>query len=451
MTRLNGVHVRAKANRGTSPENWPVSLPDPEISYPSPCLAHITWRFPAADVSRMLSEIRMRMGDRQERRVSGKRRLGRNSAARYRTNLLQVVPQDKRTIGLELLHCLAPRAWEQLGAKAVFKPVAQPQFTGKPEAGKPMDLIADVEILPRMEIPRGRYQGIQFYIPAREIVSDGQIERAIEERRFYFARYLVKADAEIQRGDFVALNIQEKPAGQADWGAVNRAQIVLGRGQAQPEIEERLVGMKAGQTLGVTLCHDGRDIEISIAIADHKVGQLPDDDDLCRKEGEACISALRDKMRAFLSMQAECKYQKALREQLMVAILGAGNFPMPPTMVVARGQLLKQEIMLQAARQGQKYQDTSEEQHRVSVMAARLVLEEYALYVIAQQEGIVVGDEDLAGEIRRMAQSDGQPSEEIRTRIEKGNMMDQLKQQCLFNKAVSWLIRQAKIQEEVVI
>lgn len=450
MTRLNG----AKRNRGSSPGIDSIPIPEPEIVYPGPCLARLVWKFPATDVSRMLADVRFRMGDRQEKRSKGKRCLGRNVSSRYHSNLLQAPPRDKRVIGLELLHRLAPRVWEKLGQHAGFRPVAQPQFTGKPEMGKALDLIAEVEILPRMEIPGERYRGVQIYVPAQAIVSETQIRHAIEERRFYFATYLAKNDPDVTigRGDFVALNIQERAAGAADWGPTNQAQIVLGRGQARMEIEEKLIGLKTGQTLGLTVCQDDREIEISIVIADHKVGHLPDDAELCAAEAMADMAALEYKMEQFLSAQAERRYQNSLRERMLATILGGTSFPMPPSMIAARGQMLKQGRMLQAAaRQGQKYLDTPEEQQRCQEIATRLVQEEYALYVIAAQEGISVGDGDISSEILRMATTDGQPPAEIRARIEKGNLMEQLRQQVLFNKTVSWLIQQAKIQEEVII
>ena len=73
---------------------------------------------------------------------------------------------------------------------------------------------------------------------------------------------------------------------------------------------------------------------------------------------------------------------------------------------------------------------------------------EVLLDAVARQEKLEVGDEEVAGEIQRMAQADPRQAARVRARYQSAERREALRDTLRERKALDWLIEKAEIADE---
>src|SRR5579884_1165026 len=113
----------------------------------------------------------------------------------------------------EVLQSLVPERLEQALEEAKLVPVTRPRVENVDfDAAGAVKFKARFEVLPEFEL--GDYRNIEIELEPAE-VSDGDVERAIEEKREQAATFVPVEGRPIQDGDYAVLKMTGTPEGGA--------------------------------------------------------------------------------------------------------------------------------------------------------------------------------------------------------------------------------------------
>ena len=150
------------------------------------------------------------------------------------------------------------------------------------EDGTNFCFVAEVPVRPKVEL--GTYKGIE-QDKIDPVVTDEDVENAIEMMRHRYAEYVTVDRDELQDGDLATVDIETfvdgKPIpGGAELGLVIR----MGSDQLGPDTDSQLIGLKVGEerTITTTLSEDfgdeyaGKEATIKVALNEISELRLPE-------------------------------------------------------------------------------------------------------------------------------------------------------------------------------
>ncbi len=263
---------------------------------------------------------------------------------------------------------------------------------------------ASFAVLPTVELPT--YRGLEVTIPALPEVSDGDVDRALEEVRGQFATLGEKEGDEVVDGDVV--RVREK--GQ-EW-------------DTQAELANPVTGMLVGKRVGETVAIDaeiseGKRIQTSLEVRGLRQVVMPAvDDELAKDAGFDGLDALKADIRARLNQSRSELRRRALEAQLVDTLVTQAAIPLPEVFV---GELIDEEIerikeSLADSRSSLTFEEylkrreTTEEDFRKGLRESieLRLRRELILRKLAEAEKIVVDDAELEEAAKRDAEAAGE-------------------------------------------
>jgi len=399
---------------------------------------------PVEEVDRRLEEVARQL----------QRRASLPGFRKGRVPLDLVRQQFADAVEQEFLETFVPRlageAIEQARLTPIVTPVVRNLSFGP---GRPLRFEAVVEVRPQVEAKD--YRGL----PARRrlrAVDDAAVEsvlRQLQEDAAVFA----DLDRPAQRGDVVLLdsvrldaNGRRMPATRAK----NR-RIELGAAGLAPELENGLLGAEAGQerTVEVQFPADhpsadvaGRSVRYLVSvrkIQEKKLREL--DDNLAREVfGLQSLEELRARVRLNLEGEERVRVQRELDAAVSVELVRRNPFDLPGGLVQRTLERVVEEATGGRPTSADLRQQL-EERYRPGVEQS--LRREILLEAVARQEKLEVGEEEVAEEIQRMAQSDPRQAARVRARYQSAERRAALRDSLLERKALDWLVQAAEIED----
>ena len=308
------------------------------------------------------------------------------------------------------------------------------------------------EVSPEFELKD--YEGLEIEMVKTE-VSDEDVQKAIDSLVQQNVK-LETADRPVEEGDVVKINYHIK----AETGEEEESEFEaeIGANQLRKEIEEELIGKKAGDEVeikGISLLDEqGNETgkaDIKIKILEVKKKIVPEFNDEFVKEvglGEN-VEEAKKKIREDLEKQLEEIRKRELEQKIVDKLAEMYDFPVPQSLVEAETEFLLQEYakqleqygikpnqdMLMTAKEGLR--QTAEKNVRVMFVISR----------IAEKEGIEVTDEELNKEIEKLAEAYQTTPETIKKYLEEQGALDNIRFNILREKVLEKLIEKANIKE----
>ena len=447
-----------------------MSLAPTQIEYPSQSSVRVTWLISSVDVSARLSLAEEEVLEEIRNTEKKKDKENKKKKKRARVNKSSVMPDgfrhNKTPKGLiwrkhgnkiqeRMLRTICPELWADLAEINPFNPIKAPHFSGRPEYGKNLEITAETEIFPRLIISPSKYRvGIRVTIPARRIATEQLVQQHLETQRQRYVKYKIPEQNEtISMGDYVGISFAERiSVSDSAWGERKSVGFILGSGQANPRIETEIIGMRIGEVKVVEIdSPNGQKIESDFRVEDHKMTNLPKDEELCQIEGQQCKFDLLCRYKDIIEERFEAEFLSNFRRAIIGRIVGTEAITLPQSMVDARYQMLEQESRIQSMKATVQYDDSPESCARLRQFTEMIVCEEIVLYYIAEQEGITADDVDVEAEIYRIAQRDGHSIEEAKQWLATANFREGARQQARLKKTLGWLKERTSVTEEVVI
>jgi len=397
----------------------------------SPTRKQLVFEIPAETVETEIARVAGRYG--RSARIPGFRP-GKAPARVVRQRFRDQILHD-------VVHDVVPRAVDEALRERGLDPVATPDIRDVTiEEGRPLSFTAHVETVPPLEPVD--YSSITLRRGPVE-VADVAVDAAIERLRDRQARFEPVGGRPSQKGDFLSADVERRvvraaaaPSGPSAGAAERHENVTIELGSATnpPGFDEPLTGLDAGATRTFTVAFPadytvadiaGTDVEYTVHVKAVKVKVLPSiDDDFARDLGEfGSLAELRDRVRADLRRDAERAQQRELRGDLLRQLAARVPFDAPGALVAReldrRAEDLVRGLLMQRidpARAGMDWERFREEQRPAAEEAVKSLL---ALDDVARRERIVVTEDEIAGELERLALRSGRDAATVRARLEQ--------------------------------
>lgn len=319
----------------------------------------------------------------------------------------------------------------------------------------PVAFEATVEIRPVVSV--SGYESLQIEIPSPE-PTDEEIDARIDETRRQFAD-ITEVDRPAAQGDRVTIDIEGSVESEPLPGLSAQDYLYeVGSGGIVPEVDEHLDGCEAGADLSFSAPHPVQpEMEIDFEITVNTVSELvlPEltDDWVDENTEHDSVSELREATARQLSFGRIMQANMVLRDEAQKQLADLVTGPVPDAMVNGAiadrmqelGSGLQQRNMtiedwLEAT--GQEPASFITELRDDAERGARLDL---ALRAVATAEALQADDEDIDGELERMAATDGRSAAQLREVMADTDGLAHLTSAICKSKALQWAIEAATL------
>ena len=347
----------------------------------------------------------------------------------------------KEAIKQEAFEIIANDCFRKAMADEKLIPVSDPSVKESTfEENADMELVLTITVKPEPKL--GEYKGLK--VEKKEaVVTDEQVDEAVEELRKRGSKMVVAPDAVIMKGDFAIIDFAGTVDGEPFSGGEGKGYpLEVGSGSFIPGFEDQLVGLKAGDSTDVNVTFPeeyfvkelaGKEAIFKVNVQDVKRKELPELTDEFVAANSQCKTVeelkadYKEKMQKHAEEQAEADYERALVQ----AAVANAEFEVPEIMVDDRISQMIEELKMNLENRRMnldaylKYTGMDMEKLRENYKATALenVKTDLVLDAIAKAENIQVGMEDIDAELANIAAQNGADVEEVKKIIaSNGNM-----------------------------
>ena len=313
--------------------------------------------------------------------------------------------------------------------------------------GNAMEVSIVVEVKPEIELSREDYAGIKVRKTAREI-TDADVDKVVEGLRNQAVVWR-EVDREARAGDLVELEYTTTTEGKEPQKGTTS--VVLGQKQLWQEIEENILGKKAGYTgTAVVKLSEGKEAKVDFTVKSIKEKELPEvNDEFAKRFGFESVDEMRKKIREDLEVAEETKKQEEIEEQIVSTILKKVKVPVPPSLLALEVRAQVEAQLSNLARFGIAPSQVNPEtlSQIVGPLAEKTVKVKLLLEKVAELEDIKVSDEDVEQEVQRLADTAFNGDYvKARQSLESKGLMNMVRLDILRQKALDRLIELAEIE-----
>ncbi len=367
----------------------------------------------------------------------------------------------RREVYSEAMTRTVDKSISQIFEELKIKPISKVELDHEdPERNKPFNFTIEFEVFPDFELPEYKGLAVEEY---KAEVSEKEIEGTLSRIRESFAEIVPleesrsPVDGEVAYVDFSALENGEPVKSMA----ASNYQIVLGKEEAVPELEELVKTLKPGEsgekeiTFSAEMANQdiaGKTLLLKVTlqgIAQRKVPEL--NEELAQRLGAGTV----EKMRAGLaeSYQANRKNEakEAAQDKLLQQLLDAVDYPLPESLVEHHANVVIDEIKYRnsKAKGDVAAEDVSDElKAQARKDAESYVKGQIMLLTIADEEKLEVTSEEVERRLENLAQRSGMEAQALKRYYIEQNLIYSLRDRMLTEKALQ-LIYDAAVVTEV--
>ncbi len=385
---------------------------------------------PAARVQKQRQDV--------TRRLAGQVRLPGFRKGKVPTQVLE--KQFGAHIDQQALEKVIGDAYKEALAREGFEPITQGNVSNL-EYQPGTDVTFDVEFEVRPQIELERLGGFKVKQEKRA-VGEAEVQRVLDRLREEHAIWNpVEAESPVV-GDMVSVEITAyDDDGALKEGAARPYQIILGKDEARPEVEEAIRSLKPGEETDFAVehaaepGHEGHAHKARVQLKDVKRPQLPAlDDELAKTVGDfATLEELQTRVRSDLGREAEQDAETEVRRQLVERILEANAFEVPDAMV---DQYLQR---LLPAREGANAERVAEARQGMRPGAVQAIKRMLVIERVAELEGLQATPSEVEARLNDMAARYDRPVGEVRKQLQKNKQLDALEDEITEEKVFTYL------------
>ena len=332
--------------------------------------------------------------------------------------------------------------------------------------GQTLQFAATIETAPEFQLPE--YKGLPARREAKS-VTVADVDRAIE----LLARQHTKFETvarELRLGDIAVVNYTGTCDGRPITDTAPTAKglteqknfwVDAASDSFIPGFADQLIGAKAGdkRTVNVNFPADfvtkqlaGKKGVYEIEVVEVKEKVLPPIDDAFAKKYDAeNLPKLREGVQRDLENELKYSQAKAVRGQIIRALLTATNFDLPETAVAHETRNVVYDIVRENSQRGVA-RDLIEKQKDEIYSAATQSAKErvklsFLIQRIAEKEGLQVSQDEVLKRVQSLAMAYQIPLEKFLKDLQKRNGVRELYDQIAHEKVLAFLEQNAKIEE----
>lgn len=351
-----------------------------------------------------------------------------------------------------------------------LEPVVQPKIEiTQLKKNEPMKYIAHITLKP--DVTLGQYKGIEVTKKV-VIVDDAAVDQEVEKARARVAKLVdCPEGSAIKDQDMAIIDfkgyINDAPF---EGGEAADYRLIVGSKTFIPGFEDQLYGLHIGDEKDVvtTFPEDytekslaGKEAVFKVAIKGLKEKALPElNDEFVKEVSESCntLAEYREEVKSNLQAVKNQAGEKECKNEAIMVVVENAEVDIPEPMVEARlddliadmeerlkSQGLSLEMFLQFT---QSTMEKMREDYRENALQS--VKSDLVMEAVAKAEDFPVSEEDISGNIEKMAEAYWQPAEEVRKAFEDSNSMGGLILSIKALKAEDYIYENAVITEELI-
>jgi len=380
---------------------------------------------------------------------------------------------------------LLPDLYARAVAETEVDPIAPPEIDVQDaEDGGPLTVDAIVEVRPSVSV--AGYQGLQVTVPSPE-VSDEEIDRQIDRLREHDGE-LATVDRPAADGDVVTIDLHGSSPDAEDL-ELSDFVVEVGRSATLPGLDDALRGARAGDVRTFTVPAPpaapdgeapdgeatdseatgeepgdasaqaegtGRTVRVEVKEVQEKVLPEVTDEWVAEVSEFGSLAELRADLAGRLRRLKRAHARMLLRERTVEALVALVSEEPPPSMVDAEvserihdlSHRLQERRMTVAEFLEASGRDEEALVAELRQEARRAVLLDLALRAVADAEGIVVDEDDLADAIADMAAQVGVDVATLRQRLERSGRIPAVRSERRKAKALQWLEAHVEVVDD---
>ena len=336
-----------------------------------------------------------------------------------------------------------------------LRPVADVDVTDvRFKPGDPLTFKAVFDAWP--EVPTGRLGGFRVERPRVE-VPQGAVERIIERLRGEQAVWHAAENGRPEPGNAVSVVMTrldgEEGDGPGDDGDASRQyDLILGEGQALPDIEDAIRGLTIGEEgdFDVTFPDDfpdetrrGARHRVRISLLSRSVPRLPEvDDAFARSVGDfEDLDELRNRVGEDLEKEARSRAETEVNDRVLRMVVEANPFEVPESMVERYTDAVLREAQ---DMEPEQLEGLREELRPASEFAVRRDL---LVSRITEEHGLRASSDEVGAQLEAVARERGEPAGRVRARLRKSGALETIERRLTDAKLIRFLREQSEITE----
>jgi trigger factor len=359
--------------------------------------------------------------------------------------LAVVRKQYRDAIREQVLRDLIGESWKAAVDQEGLKPIADPGVRDlKYEEDAPVSFELLVDVMPELKLDRiGNFTLTRTETP----VTDEALDQQIEEVRLQRASWVPAEDTQPEDGHLVSFGMATLEEGENE--EEKQYQLLLGSGQAIPELEQLITTLHPGETTEASIRYPddfpdeakrGQPRQVRVTLTDVKRRDLPElNDDLARELGDFdSVDALRRAVREDLEANAKREADADLRRQLIEQIIEAND-------VQAPNSLVRRALSAYA----QSYQVPDDQLERFTSefrpIAERHVIRDLIIDHVAKEENLTATEADVDDRIQELAQRRDTEPAKLYASLQKSNQLGEIERGLTEEKVFTHLLEQSKV------
>ncbi|MGD2068009.1 MAG: trigger factor [Gemmatimonadota bacterium] len=350
-------------------------------------------------------------------------------------------------VNQEVLDKVIGEAYKEALRLESLNPISQGEVD-EVEYEPDQDLVFSIsfDVHPKIEV--ARLGGFAIERPAAE-VADADVDRVVERLRDQNAAWQPAEEGKPESGDFVAVTVHMLEDGEPS-GEPNHYDLVLGEGDAIPDVEAAIHTLEPGQTADfhVKFPDDfpneerrGQEQHLRITLEGRKTKDLPEvDDAFARSLGEfEDVETLRARIREDLEGEALEQAEGAVRGQIMRNILDANPFEVPDSMVDRYIESLMGDT------EGADPQQLARARAEIRPEAERAVKRILLVEHIADAQGLRADENEIEERIEKIAEDNESTPAHVYAGLQKAGRLEILEREITENKVFEFLKDRSEI------
>jgi trigger factor len=360
----------------------------------------------------------------------------------------------------EVFSRLLPLSFREAIADKGVEPVGDPQLESMDPyiEGAPVKFKANFEVKPQIDLRE--YRGLEVDDKKVE-VADADVDEMIERLREQASSYRPITDRGLQDGDFAVIDIASNAEGMET--KRDTGHFKVGEETPLPEMHEVLRGKSAGETASFEKSYQddastegfrGKTVKHDVTLKEIRVQEKPDVNDEFAKSVGAwdSVPQMREAITTDIRRHRELDVQRAKRNQIGDALIGAHEFDVPETLVEEELGKSLQNYARFLASQGIDIEKADLDWRRISddfrPEAVKRVKRGLILEAIARKEGVTVSDVEVDAEIRRAATEQGREFADVKHHLKHDGTYESLRASLGQEKALELVLKEAKPKAE---
>lgn len=321
--------------------------------------------------------------------------------------------------------------------------------------GEPLEYGLTVEVWPTITMPEWSKVHVEKWVAAAD---DSSIAIALNQLAERFRSPKPSDKKVTEKGDTVSMKFVGKKDGVPfDGGTADDFLLEIGSNRLIPGFEDQLIGHSVGETFSFPITFPdnyptaslaGVEVEFEITLKAIMEFTNPDiNDELAAQAGFDSLEELKGLLRQQLSIQFDQASRTRLKKDLFDQLDKLCDFPLPKGLLDQEFAVLKQQFEAEQAEAGEEKPDEKE----IQQLADRRVKLGMLLSEVTRQQGIHLSQDDLRQVLRaEAARYPGQAEKVIGFYQKHPEQLQRLTAPLLEDKAVDYIITQAKVSEKQV-